>query len=61
MIKLLGLVLMLALFSAFGAAAQKYETDVFKTSAGPLKITFLGHGSLMFGFEDEDDLPGSGY
>jgi L-ascorbate metabolism protein UlaG (beta-lactamase superfamily) len=33
------------------AAAQGiFEEDTFKTSAGNLKITFLGHGSLMFTF-----------
>ena len=26
---------------------QSFETDVIKTSAGDLEITFLGHGSLM--------------
>jgi L-ascorbate metabolism protein UlaG (beta-lactamase superfamily) len=31
-------------------AQEKFETDVVKTSAGDLKITFLGHGSLMFSF-----------
>ena len=48
MIKLLALAVMLVLVSAFSAAAQKYESDVFETSAGSLKITFLGHGSLIF-------------
>jgi L-ascorbate metabolism protein UlaG (beta-lactamase superfamily) len=48
MIKMLALVVMLVLVSAFSAAAQKYESDVFETSAGSLKITFLGHGSLIF-------------
>jgi L-ascorbate metabolism protein UlaG (beta-lactamase superfamily) len=33
---------------AFPAVAQKFETDSFETSAGNLKISFLGHGSLMF-------------
>jgi L-ascorbate metabolism protein UlaG (beta-lactamase superfamily) len=32
------------------AAQQKFEEDTFKTSAGDLKITFIGHGSLMFSF-----------
>lgn len=27
-----------------------YASDVFKTSGGDLKITFIGHGSLMFEF-----------
>ena len=36
---------------AFQAAAQEgLESDVIKTSAGDLKITFIGHGSLMFTF-----------
>jgi L-ascorbate metabolism protein UlaG (beta-lactamase superfamily) len=32
------------------AAQQQFETDVIPTSAGDLKITFLGHGSLMLAF-----------
>jgi L-ascorbate metabolism protein UlaG (beta-lactamase superfamily) len=35
----------------FGAVAEeKFETDVIETSAGDLKITFIGHGTLMFAF-----------
>ncbi len=35
----------------FQAAAQKeFESDVFPTSQGDLKITFIGHGTLMFTF-----------
>ena len=34
--------------SAF--AQEKFETDMIKTSAGDLKITFIGHGTLMFNF-----------
>jgi L-ascorbate metabolism protein UlaG (beta-lactamase superfamily) len=40
---LLGLIPLLA----FG---QKLEEDVIKTSAGDLKITFIGHSSLIFTF-----------
>jgi L-ascorbate metabolism protein UlaG (beta-lactamase superfamily) len=29
-------------------AQEKFETDVIKTSAGDLEITFIGHGTLMF-------------
>jgi L-ascorbate metabolism protein UlaG (beta-lactamase superfamily) len=29
---------------------QKAEADLFSTSGGELKITFIGHGSLMFEF-----------
>ena len=38
-----------AAFSAFGEG--QFETDALKTSAGDLKITFVGHGSLMFTFD----------
>jgi L-ascorbate metabolism protein UlaG (beta-lactamase superfamily) len=33
-----------------GVAAYGFETDTIKTSAGDLKITFIGHGTLMFTF-----------
>jgi len=36
---------------AVAVAQEKFETDTFKTSAGDLKITFIGHGTLMFTFE----------
>lgn len=45
--------LFIALMAAFvfQAAAQKdFESDVFPTSQGELKITFIGHGTLMFTF-----------
>jgi L-ascorbate metabolism protein UlaG (beta-lactamase superfamily) len=29
---------------------ERFETDVIKTSEGELRITFVGHGTLMFGF-----------
>jgi L-ascorbate metabolism protein UlaG (beta-lactamase superfamily) len=32
------------------AAAGKFQTDVIKTGAGDLKITFIGHASLIFTF-----------
>jgi L-ascorbate metabolism protein UlaG (beta-lactamase superfamily) len=38
----------LALAMAWSAHAQvEFESDAFKTSAGDLKITFIGHGSLI--------------
>jgi L-ascorbate metabolism protein UlaG (beta-lactamase superfamily) len=41
----------LLLFSVTIVAAQEeFETDIIKTSAGDLKITFIGHGTLMFTF-----------
>jgi len=32
------------------AADQSFEKDSFETSEGPLEITFIGHGTLMFSF-----------
>lgn len=37
----------ISVFSSPAAAAQSFVTDVIKTNAGDLQITFLGHGSLM--------------
>ena len=31
-------------------AEKKFEEDIIKTSKGDLKITFIGHGTLMFTF-----------
>lgn len=42
---LLSLIIVLSAFARKG-----FETDVIKTSAGDLKITFVGHGTLMFNF-----------
>lgn len=36
------------MLSAFHCAARAFETDTIQTSAGALKIVFIGHGSLMF-------------
>lgn len=36
------------LFPMSLTAQEKFETDVIKTSAGDLEITFIGHGTLMF-------------
>jgi len=46
----LGLCLLMIL-AAVAAAQDKFKTDTIKTSSGDLKITFIGHGTLMFGFE----------
>jgi L-ascorbate metabolism protein UlaG (beta-lactamase superfamily) len=43
------LVFMIAAYSAI-AEVQDFEEDTFKTSKGDLKITFIGHGTLMFTF-----------
>ena len=34
-------------------STQHFETDVIQTSAGDLRITFLGHGSLMFTVDEK--------
>jgi L-ascorbate metabolism protein UlaG (beta-lactamase superfamily) len=36
-----------------GKMTGKFETDVIKTGVGDLAITFIGHGTLMFNFEDK--------
>lgn len=38
------------LFLGLGAAAQGFETDTIETSTGDLKITFIGHGTLVFAY-----------
>jgi len=39
---------LLVAFFAFTALAQELERDIIETSTGDLKITFIGHGTLMF-------------
>ena len=49
--KLFPFVIILVVAFAFTASAEKqFETDIIKTSTGDLKITFIGHGTLMFSF-----------
>jgi L-ascorbate metabolism protein UlaG (beta-lactamase superfamily) len=38
------------LFMFADMARAQYDSDVIKTSAGDLTLTFIGHGSLMFEF-----------
>jgi L-ascorbate metabolism protein UlaG (beta-lactamase superfamily) len=44
------LLLFIMTFTFSAAAMEPFATDIIKTSAGDLKITFIGHGSLMFTF-----------
>jgi L-ascorbate metabolism protein UlaG (beta-lactamase superfamily) len=38
-------------FCAFSTFAQEsFESDIIKTASGDLKITFIGHGTLIFDF-----------
>lgn len=39
---------LVGIFALTAAAQEQFETDTIKTSAGDLKITFIGHGTLMF-------------
>jgi len=49
--KICFLILFFIMTFTFSAAAEEpYETDIIKTSADDLKITFIGHGTLMFTF-----------
>src|SRR5450759_4677230 len=46
--------MLLFLLSAVSAnAAGRFQSDVIKTSAGDLKITFIGHASLIFSFNNK--------
>lgn len=38
------------LIAVVAAAQGTYETDIIKTSAGNLEISFIGHGTLLFAF-----------
>jgi L-ascorbate metabolism protein UlaG (beta-lactamase superfamily) len=44
---------MLTMLSAFTSPVGAFETDTVKTSAGELKITFIGHGTLIFTFGEK--------
>jgi L-ascorbate metabolism protein UlaG (beta-lactamase superfamily) len=48
--KLLILGNILVLFCAFAPNAEGFDSDIISTSAGDLKITFIGHGTLMISF-----------
>ncbi|MBL7075530.1 MBL fold metallo-hydrolase [candidate division KSB1 bacterium] len=43
-------IVFIVVFMLTAVAKEKYETDIIKTSSGDLKITFIGHGTLMFTF-----------
>jgi len=46
------LAMVIALFNPLqGSAQQDLTKDIIKTAKGNLEITFIGHGSLMFGFD----------
>jgi L-ascorbate metabolism protein UlaG (beta-lactamase superfamily) len=50
------LLLLASLFALMAVQVQAkdaFQSDVVKTSAGDLKITFIGHGTLLFTFSDK--------
>jgi len=47
------MVLTLPVFAEDKEEGSMVKEDVIKTSAGDLKITFIGHGTLMFGFGEK--------
>jgi L-ascorbate metabolism protein UlaG (beta-lactamase superfamily) len=47
------LLFFIMVFTLSAAAEEAYETDIIKTSAGDLKITLIGHGTLMLTFGNE--------
>ena len=49
---LLSIVLTFAGFAKDKGGNKMFEEDIIKTSDGELKITFIGHGTLMFTFDD---------
>jgi L-ascorbate metabolism protein UlaG (beta-lactamase superfamily) len=51
-ILLLAAFLVLFFVTSIGSA-QEYEEDIFQTPKGNLKITFIGHGTLMFTFGEQ--------
>lgn len=44
---ILGVALISLMVAFAGYAQTKFQEDVFKTAGGDLKITFIGHGTLM--------------
>lgn len=51
-IKFISIIIFTILFSTSVFAAE-FEKDIIKTSAGDIKITFIGHGTLMIRFNDK--------
>jgi L-ascorbate metabolism protein UlaG (beta-lactamase superfamily) len=50
---LFSIILAFAGFADDKEGDKMFEEDIIKTSAGDLKITFIGHGTLMFTFDDK--------
>jgi L-ascorbate metabolism protein UlaG (beta-lactamase superfamily) len=53
MVNVTALSLLMLCFAVPIMAEGQFEKDVIETSAGNLEITFIGHGTLMFQFDDK--------
>ncbi len=42
------LLILMVIFTPFAGARAPFESDTFPTRSGDLRITFIGHGTLMF-------------
>jgi L-ascorbate metabolism protein UlaG (beta-lactamase superfamily) len=49
----LSTVLLFMLSAVSANAEERFQSDVIKTSSGDLKITFIGHASLIFSFNNK--------
>ncbi len=47
-------ILMISVCATPVLAQKEFETDIIKTSDGELKITFLGHGSLLLNYQNNN-------
>ncbi len=45
---------LILIFGCATMAQEQFETDTISTSEGDLKITFIGHGSLLFTFNSKN-------
>ena len=48
--KVISVIVLITAIGGLAMAAEPFEKDTFKTSAGELTITFIGHGTLMLHF-----------
>ncbi|MBE3036174.1 MAG: MBL fold metallo-hydrolase [Candidatus Atribacteria bacterium] len=53
MFKVILLMLFIVGIAVYANAKDQFETDIITTSAGELKITFIGHGTLIFTFNEK--------
>lgn len=44
--------ILIIIFASLSAAQNQFESDTIKTSSGDIKMTFIGHASLLFTFNN---------